>query len=210
MTEYCSLAEVKSALRIETADTRDDARINLAISATTEAIENYCDRGFAAAGTATVAVRTFVPDSDRVCIIDDLGDITGLLVKSDPSGDAAWDTTWTTADYQLEPVRNRRGSQTLPYTRLRAIGDHLFPLLPSRQYPGQATVQITGRWGWPALPDAVKKAAILQTIRLLKRDDAPFGVAGFGDVGVIRVTRALDSDVAASLDPYRRVDGYVA
>jgi hypothetical protein len=207
VTDYCTLVQVKTALRIPVEDTRDDERIELAISAATQAIEDYCDRSLIAAGTAT-AVRTFVPDSDRICTIDDLGSVTSLVIKTDGSGDATWDTTWTSTDYQLEPVANRRGQQSLPYTRIRAIGDFLFPLLPSRQYPGQATVQVTGRWGWPTQPDVVTKAAVLQSVRFFKRDEAPFGVTGFGDVGVMRITRSLDPDVQAHLDPFRRVEGY--
>jgi len=39
--------------------------------------------------------------------------------------------------------------------------------------------------------------------RLFKRLDSPLGVAGFGDMGAIRVSRFLDSDVEQLLMPYR-------
>lgn len=207
MTDYCTVAQVKAALNIAVDDTREDDRIELAIAATTQAIDDYCDRSLIAAGTAT-AVRVFVPDSDRVCTVDDIGSVTSLVVKTDGAGDGTWDTTWASTDYQLEPVVNRRGQQSLPYTRIRAIGDHLFPILPSRNYPGQATVQVTARWGWPEQPPIVAKVAVLQAVRMYKRDQAPFGVTGFGDMGAMRITRSLDPDVQAHLDPFKRIEGY--
>jgi hypothetical protein len=38
-------------------------------------------------------------------------------------------------------------------------------------------------------------------MRQFKRYDSPLGVAGFGDIGVMRVSR-VDPDVAALLEPY--------
>jgi hypothetical protein len=41
-------------------------------------------------------------------------------------------------------------------------------------------------------------------MRQFKRYDSPLGVAGFGDIGVMRVSR-VDPDVAALLEPYVKV-----
>jgi hypothetical protein len=68
----------------------------------------------------------------------------------------------------------------------------------------EASVQVVGVFGWSAIPDAVKQAAILVSIRTFKRLDSPFGVAGFGDVGIIRVGRT-DPDVEALLMPFKKV-----
>jgi hypothetical protein len=40
--------------------------------------------------------------------------------------------------------------------------------------------------------------------RLFKRNDSPLGVAGFGDMGVMRVSR-FDPDIEALIAPYKRV-----
>ena len=50
---------------------------------------------------------------------------------------------------------------------------------------------------------AVKQATVIQSSRLFKRLDSPLGVAGFGDLGAIRVGRYLDPDVEQLLMPYR-------
>jgi hypothetical protein len=64
-------------------------------------------------------------------------------------------------------------------------------------------ITVTGTWGWPQLPAAVKQACRLQVARVFKRQDSPLGVAGFGEFGVVRVTQ-LDPDVKAMLAAYRR------
>jgi hypothetical protein len=44
---------------------------------------------------------------------------------------------------------------------------------------------------------------VIQSSRIYKRLDSPLGVAGFGDLGAIRVGRALDPDVEQLVMPYR-------
>jgi hypothetical protein len=53
----------------------------------------------------------------------------------------------------------------------------------------------------------VTQAAIIQASRIFKRLDSPLGVAGFGDMGAIRVGRGLDPDVAQLVEPYRKMTG---
>jgi hypothetical protein len=112
-----------------------------------------------------------------------------------------YDVTWDATDYQLEPLNGIANGQASPFTRIRAVGDYLFP---SMNY--QALVQVTGVWGWTAVPEPIKQANILQASRIYKRAESPLGVAGFGDFGAVRVTRSLDPDVQQLVDPFRRVE----
>jgi hypothetical protein len=41
-------------------------------------------------------------------------------------------------------------------------------------------------------------------IRQFKRYDSPLGIAGFGDIGVVRVSR-VDPDIESLLGPYRKI-----
>jgi hypothetical protein len=66
-------------------------------------------------------------------------------------------------------------------------------------------VRVTAKWGWPAVPYPINQACILQAARIYKRYDSPLGVAGFGDLGAIRVSRFLDPDVAQMVEPYRKM-----
>jgi len=65
-------------------------------------------------------------------------------------------------------------------------------------------VQVTGTWGWSSVPTAIKQATIMSATRLYKRYDSPLGVLGFGDLGVVRISR-IDPDIASLLMPYRRI-----
>jgi hypothetical protein len=190
---YCSLAQVKAALRIT--DTVDDTLLEMAIESGSRAIDGYTNRSFSPLGTAT---RVFTPNDYLVVEIDDLITLTDLKTKSDD--DSTFDTTWSADDYQLEPLNGRVDGLPTSYTHIRAVGDYLFS-----QWDGEATVQVTGTWGWSAVPIAVTQACVIQSSRIYKRLDSPLGVAGISDIGIMRVSNQLDPDVAQLVSPYRRI-----
>lgn len=194
---YCSLAEVKASLRIPTSDTVDDALLTTAINAASRQIDGICERRF----YSETATRVFVPDSSILVDTDDIVSITTLKTNSGNG----FTTTIPASEYQLEPLNGIAGGISQPFTRIRAIGAFLFPVYQQRSVNlDEASVQVVGVFGWSAIPDAVKQAAILVAIRTFKRLDSPFGVAGFGDIGVVRVGRT-DPDVEALLMPFKKV-----
>jgi hypothetical protein len=54
------------------------------------------------------------------------------------------------------------------------------------------------------VPTDIKQATILLAMRQFKRYDSPLGVAGFGDLGVIRVGR-IDPDIESLIMPYKKI-----
>jgi hypothetical protein len=108
--------------------------------------------------------------------------------------------TWQTTDYQLEPLNGIVDGIPTPFTRIRAIGDYLFEPLN-----GQATVEVRAVFGYTSTPIQIRQACILQASRIMKRNDSPLGVAGVGELGVIRVSSRLDPDVAQLIDGYRKL-----
>lgn len=194
---YATLADVKAAFRIE--DAVDDDQLELAIESASRQIDGYCERVFYNAGTAT---RIFLPSDSFLTEIDDLISLTTLKTSADGTG---FNTTWTSGDYQLEPVNGIAGGIATPYTRVRAVGSLLFPIWEPRQPDAyEATVQVTGVWGFSSVPVTIRQATIMLAQRQFKRYDAPFGIAGFGDLGAMRVGR-VDPDVEALIAPYRKV-----
>lgn len=187
---YCTLAEIKAALRVT--DTVDDALLEPAVESASRLIDGHCQRAFSNAGTAT---RTFSPTFSNLAQIDDLQSASSI--KTSSNGDGIWDVTWTSADYQLEPLNGLLAGQAWPYTQIRAIDTESFP-----SGGNIATLQVIGVWGWAAVPSAIKQAAIIQASRLFKRLDSPLGVAGFGEMGIMRVGRGLDTDVAQLVSPF--------
>lgn len=189
---YTTLDEVKAILRIT--DNVDDALLETCVEAASRQIDTHCERVF----TPTTATRVFTPSDSYLVSIDDLSTLTSL--KTSSAADGTFDITWTATDYQLEPLNGLTGSIYSPYTRIRAIGDYLFPVVNE-----EATVQIEGVFGYgTSIPVDVKQACNLLAVRQFKRYDSPLGVAGFGDIGIVRVSR-VDPDIEALLGPYRKM-----
>jgi hypothetical protein len=187
---YATLQDVKNALRIT--DTLDDQLIETAIESASRMIDGFSARTFSNAGTA---VRNFAATDDLTVIIDDAIEV--LQVESTDEVGGSY-TLWKPTDYQLEPLNARSDGLYMPYTGLRAVNDYAFPVVDQ-----QALVRVIAVWGWPSIPSAIKQATIIQSSRLFKRLDSPLGVAGFGDMGAIRVGRYLDPDVEQLVSPYR-------
>jgi len=187
---YASLTQVKAALRIT--DSVDDTLLEMAIESASRLIDGYTYRYFYNAGTA---VRNFAAEDSYLVNIDDLVSISELKTTDEIGSEY---TTWNATDYQLQPVNGKQDGLNIPYTSILAVDDKLFNTLGS-----QALVRITGVWGWSAVPIAVTQATIIQSSRIYKRLDSPLGVAGFGDLGAIRVGRSLDPDVEQLVMPYR-------
>jgi len=194
MANYATLAQVKAALRIS--DQIDDALLSTAIDSASRWVDGWCGRNFAvASGTS---VRDYIPSARmEPLMVDDLTSV--VSIKIDEDLDRSFITTLNEIDYQLEPVNALSFGNAYPYTRIRPQEDGYWPTSFDR-----ATVRVEATFGWPAVPDAVREATILQSSRLFTRLDSPLGIAGFGDMGAMRVSFRGDPDVAMLLEPYRR------
>lgn len=195
---YATLTEFKAVLDIPADFTAKDSLLERAIEGASRRIDGWCNRRFVPAGTAagSATARTFVPQSARVCYVDDVANTAGFVLRTDTDGDGVFETTWAADDYQLEPLNDL--SKGRPAYRIMAV-DELFPMGNWR-----AQVQVTANWGWPAVPHDVREACLLLAGRQFKRGDALLGVAGYSDLGPITV-RSVDPDVEALLRPYRRI-----
>jgi hypothetical protein len=197
---YATLADVKAAARIT--DTIDDALLEIAIESSSRDIDAYTERVFYSTG-ATAVARVYIPQDIYLVETDDIISVTTL--KSDSTGNGTFDVTWAASDYQLEPLNGRAGGIDTPATRIRAIGDYLWPVYEPRNVnSNQASVQVTGVFGFASIPSAIKQATILASLRAYKRYESPTGVLGFSDIGVVRVGR-LDPDVERLVSPYRKI-----
>lgn len=192
---YATLADVKAALRIT--DSVDDSLIEISIESASREIDGFCNRAF----YQVTGTRVYQPQDTFVTQTDDIVSVTSLKTSSDAAG---YDQVWKVTDFQLEPLNGVSGGLVQPATRIRAVGDYLFPIWSvGSTYNNFAPVQVQGVFGWSAIPGAVKQACILLAMRQFKRYDSPLGVAGFGDLGAIRVGR-VDPDVEALLAPFRK------
>jgi hypothetical protein len=194
---YATLAQLKAALRIS--DTVDDSLLETSIESASRQIDGACERVF----YSTSGSRVYRPTDSFTCEIDDLSTLTTL--KTSSRGDGVFDITWTALDRQLEPLNGLSGGSYRPFDLIRAVGEYLFPLWDPKSVNNyEATVQVTGVFGWTTVPTDIKQATILLAMRQFKRYDSPLGVAGFGDLGVIRVGR-IDPDIESLIMPYKKI-----
>jgi hypothetical protein len=194
---YATLAQVKAALRIS--DSVDDSLLEMAVESASRAIDGHAARYFYSSGTAT---RLYAADDSFIVQTDDISG-TAITLQTSSAGDGVFDTTWSPIDYQLEPLNGNVDGLAVPFTRIRAVENYLFPVEVE-----QALVKVTAVFGWASVPIAITQACIIQASRIFKRLDSPLGVAGFGDLGAISVTRDIDPDVAQLVSPYRRVRNF--
>lgn len=177
---YATVAEIKARMGITNSDSDD--RLEEALNAASRRVEQHCDRQFN--NTDTASARVYYPATNGVVWVDDFHTTTGLLVKTDSGNDGTYETTWASTDYQLEPLNGLVGSESgWPYSRIIAVGNQAFS--PDRTARG--SVQVTAKWGWNAVPAPVKEATLILAETLFKLKDAPFGVSGFDQWGVVRV-----------------------
>src|SRR3990167_2327012 len=129
---------MKSSLGIGATDTADDAEIDLALDTVSREIDTYCGRHFYPA-TRTLYFKA--QSATRLLLPVDLLAVTTL--KTDPNGDRTYTDTWTTSDYDLEPVNALFESPPRPYWEIlsRSDGDYSFPTTARG-------VQIVGSYGY--------------------------------------------------------------
>ncbi len=197
VNRYCTLTDIKSRHDLDLKDDTDrDTALEQMIEAASRWIDTTCGRRFYAAAET----RYFTAEYADLLFLPDLLSVTTL--KTDDDNDRVYETTWTTADYDLEPYNAPYDIPPGPYTMLHVTdnGDYVFP---TRVRKG---VQIVGSWGYSSTtPDAINEACMLLTWRLYKRNDAVFGVSGNTQLGQINLTIPRDEDVTRLLEPFKRV-----
>lgn len=159
-------------------DAADTPHLDLALDAAIEAVQEYTGRAWAAVSSTP---RIYDGPGCRV-YTDDLTTVSLLEESNDRE-------TWTTrTDYWLEPANDTLKNQIVSRTAFARW------------------VRVTSTFDDSAVPSAVKLATLILAARLWSRRRSASGVEGFGEFGVVRVTRQSDPDVTALLDPLRRMD----
>lgn len=188
--EYANLATLKAMLDLEVGDNTRDDLLNKALAAASRGIDRVTGRRFYL--DDEVSVRVFNPADRVVCetggarlLLDDLGAAPTMVETGSGS-------SWTAVtDYEVGP--DNALVRGLPIT---------FLLRTSGSWGGGATrVRVTAQWGWPAVPEEIEQATLIQASRLFKRKDSPEGVTGSAEWGVVRVSRR-DPDVWALIEHF--------
>jgi hypothetical protein len=192
--EYADLATLKASLNIESADTSRDVLLNRALSSASRSIDKACGRRFwidpaPVARRYNPYRRVVSEENGELLIVDDIGSESGLVVESG-SG-----TSYT-------PVTNY---ETAPDNALldgRPVTGLLRPFgIWTWRYSSTTRIRVTARFGWPAIPEDIVQATLIQAARFYRRKDSPEGVTGSAEWGVVRLSRR-DPDVWALIENY--------
>lgn len=186
---YATVAEVSTALQLD--GTANSATLEHLIEVASGRIDYLCGRTFKPA-TQDVRVYQCGPsDADDVteAVLDDLqSNPTPTLSVAASEFAAADEWTTLTADaYRFD----RPAVDDLPVTLVRIAGNHSW-------------LRVDGHFGWPSVPKQIRRATILLTSRLWRREPSPLGtVASGGELGE-QTVQTYDPDIRALVQSYRR------
>lgn len=184
VTELADFTDADEAL--------ESARLGLAVATASRAVDDATNRQF---GKVAAPEERFYAGrwNRRRCRwwvpIDDLADAAGLVLEV--AGVAV--TAFT-----LEPVNALAEGKV--YERL--VFDPSAGTFPDGREPD---VSVTASFGWPAVPDTIKEATLLQASRFFARRQSPYGIAGSPELGSeIRLLARADPDVAVAVRSFVR------
>lgn len=169
---YADIAAL--AERLGLADTIDNGLLAGALSAAESSVNLWCNRSFAV--PAAVTTRLYAGWGTEV-LVDDIATTTGLVVLDNT-------TTVNNADLVLDPANGvgPDGNTGWPYWRLRFADGHAWSVDGLKR-----TVSVTAKFGWAAVPENVRMATLVLAADLFHAKDTRLGIAGFGDMGIIRI-----------------------
>ena len=199
---YTTVDKLKAQLNVT--DSRWDTALELAVNAASRQIDahtGWVQHGFWQDGT--VVARTYEPDETKCLYIPEgISTTTGLIVKVDYGDDGTYESTLTiSTDFTLEPVNAAADYPVRPYTEIE-IRNTSAAYFPLEYY----SVQVTAKFGWPAVPAAVELACLIQAAQLYKAGDATFGVLQLTglDGSAVRIGGSLHPQAEALLVDYSK------
>lgn len=186
---YVTLAEAKRLLDIS--DAIDDGQLERVIEASSRLIDEYTGRRF----FQSLETRIYTTSNSGELKLDDLASLTDLLTDDNEDGTA--EVTWVSADYALAPANAAADGR--PYTSI------FITPWGAREFPTTLNgVEVTGNFGWPTVPEPVRQACLIQVGTIYRSKEAPFGVIGNAETGIVRMSARLHPEAQLLLDPYRR------
>ena len=197
---YATLTQIKNYMSIS--DNTDNDLLEDLIESASRSIDRMANRRFYL--DATASARLYRAYSDIFVYVDDIGTTSNLSVALDINGNGTYTKTLTlNQDYILDPLT--ASSLGRPFTQLTMVSNtETWPIFPGLTQNGlRPGVQVTARWGWPSVPDDINMACLILTADLYKRKDAPGGILGLGDLGVVRMS-PIGRDVTAMVRAYKK------
>lgn len=170
-------------------------RIQSALDAADRAIDQWCARAIFVADDEDTSARVYAPET---CLVASLGIHDCVEIESVVENGV---TLTANDDYVASPLNGLSwAGESVPYSSLVRYGRYWWHDGP------KATVTVTARWGWAAIP-----APVAEACKMLGKDIATSrsrvgDVASFGEFGVVRLRQS--PQITGLLAPYRRVEAF--
>ena len=193
MADIATVEEVKAYARDETS-TLNYEFIEQALNAAEAEINNGCARRFVVAG-ATATARVYAPESHELVRIHDCTEITSVVSSG---------STVSASSYQLEPLNGLTAAGlAVPYDRIRLLSGSWDTGSSNRR---EATITVTAKWGWAAIPAQIKQACLVLAKDVLSNRDVRFGLVAVTDAAGI--SARTNSVVRAAIEQHARVEAW--
>ena len=190
---YVTLATFKTYTENQRTGTSNDARLQAALDAAHQGIDDYLGRAMVVADTGSA--RSFAPTGGDILLdIFDCTTITSVVENGL--------TLTAGTDYQAEPLGaiNASGAAS-PYWTLRRLNGTGW--YADRANYGRATVVVTATWGWASIPYPVVEACKMLAKDIAQARELRGDVGGFGEFGSVRIRQ--NPIVSSMLASYRKL-----
>lgn len=196
---YRTVSELKGWLGLS--GSGQDTNLSYALDAATAAIDAYAGRQFDIDGA--VVTRLYDCEFMDYADVDDIATTTGLIVKTLNADGSVAETLTLNTDYYLAPYNSDKVEPVMPFTKIVMAIDKSGKVLPTEHRQG---LSVTAKFGFSAVPDAIKQATLIQASRLFQRKNSPMGFSGNPETGQPAVVflSELDPDVKNLIKPFKK------
>ena len=199
--DYCTVAEIKSALPDANWGSDYDTLLTALVTRASRAIDRFTGREPGAYYVDTDTTRYFDGSGLRELWVGELAAAPTSVAVTE-AGDLDDYTAWASTDYLLWPYNV--AAEGRPYLRLDV--DQLNGT-KSIWYKFPKSVKIIGKFGYStSTPDEVKQGTIIQAVRWFKRGQQAYqDVGAIFELGQLHYVKGLDPDVEQMVMHLRRL-----
>ena len=178
-------------------DSSDDSVIEDTLEATSRLIDQVCNRRFYT--TSDDETRYYTPECGEILFIDDLS-AAPTTIKTDTTYDRSYATTLSSSDLDLEPFNAL--AKGWPYTWVE-----IAPHAANHFTEGKKSVQIVGKFGFPAVPDDIKGVCLATALNMYqsRTGQSSQGNVTVTQAGVIIRPQDIPSWGMVTLNKYKRI-----
>jgi len=202
---YAEITDYKARVGKTSGD--DDAALLETLKAVSRLIDRECERFFGV--DAAVVTRPYDGNGLARLYLDDVATATGLVVKVDLDADYDFDgadeTLTKDSHFWLGPVNADKGPEPMPFRYLEIVPANGRLTV----WPAQArAVQVTAKFGWPAVPGAIKEATVMVTREIVDLQKAGMTMALQDVDSAVRLSPTAFSIVQRIKREYGRNDSW--